>query len=66
MARSRFGTSTIGACAECRGFGRTLGIDVNPLVVGGRLGELIDAVLVDHDPVGHADLDALERLRVVY
>ena len=41
-----------------------LGVDVYPLVVGRRLGELVDPVLVDHDPVGQADLLALQRFGI--
>ena len=29
---------------------------MDPLEVAGRLGELVDALLIDRDPVGHADL----------
>ena len=34
------------------------GIDVDELMVLGRIGEGVDALLVDQDPVGQADLAA--------
>jgi hypothetical protein len=39
-------------------FRRTLRVDVDPLVICGRFGELIDPVLIDHYPIGQADLFA--------
>jgi hypothetical protein len=33
---------------------------VNPLIIGGRFCELIDAMLVDDGPVGQADLYAFQ------
>jgi hypothetical protein len=42
------------------------GVDVNPLVVGRGFSELVDSVLVDDGPFGHADLDAFEHLGVIY
>ena len=33
-----------------------LDVDVDPLVVAGRVGEPVDAVLVDGDPVAGAEL----------
>ena len=40
---------------------RTLDVDVDPLVVVGRVGELVDPVLVDRQPLGGADLLARRR-----
>ena len=34
------------------------GVDVDPLVVAGRLGEAVDAVLVDLEPVAGAEVGA--------
>jgi len=31
-------------------------IDMNPLVILGAIGEIVDALLVDRDPVADADL----------
>jgi hypothetical protein len=42
----------------------SLGIDMNPLVIGRRFGELVNSMLIDDDPVGQADLFAFERLRI--
>jgi hypothetical protein len=38
--------------------GRPLDVDVNPLVVAGRLGELVDPLLVDQDPFAGAEVFA--------
>jgi hypothetical protein len=42
--------------AARRLLGSALLVDVNPLLVAGRLRELVDAVLRDLDPVADADL----------
>jgi diguanylate cyclase (GGDEF)-like protein/PAS domain S-box-containing protein len=43
---------------------RSFGIDVNPLVVEGRVGEFVDLVLRDRDPIGHAEVgtDGAEKI----
>jgi diguanylate cyclase (GGDEF)-like protein/PAS domain S-box-containing protein len=43
---------------------RALGVDVDPLVVERRLGELVDLILGDRHPVGHAQIgpDGAEQL----
>ena len=80
MARARFGTSTklAGQCGyQCkrqvtvsdrlavRHFTRrALGIDVYPLMVGGRLGKLVDTILVNDGPVRHADFRTFEQFGV--
>ena len=38
-------------------------VDVDPLVVAGRVGELVDALLGDLDPVAVAEVLAHGRLR---
>src|SRR6267378_3764903 len=40
-------------------------VDMNPLLVAGRLGELVDAVLGDLDPVADADLGADSGLELI-
>ena len=35
--------------------GRARDIDVDPLMITGRVGKLVHAVLIDRVPVGHAD-----------
>ncbi len=47
-------------------FGCTLGIDVNPLVVRGCLGKLIDTILVNNHPFGETDFFVLQRLGVFH
>ena len=47
-----------------RTFARALRVDVDPLVVGGRVGEAIDAVLVDRDPVADDRVLADDRLEI--
>ncbi len=44
---------------------RLLGIDVNPLVVAGRLGELVDPLLLDLQPVGVPQLLTDGRAQLV-
>ena len=39
---------------------RPFGIDMNPLVIVSRISKLVDALLINHDPVRHADLFAFE------
>ncbi len=46
--------------------GGSLGVDMYPLVITRRLGELVDTVLIDDDPVGQTDLLALEPLCILY
>ena len=41
-----------------------LGVHVDPLVIPGRFGELVDPVLINDHPIGQADLDALQHLRI--
>ena len=36
-------------------FGRALDVDVDPLMVAGGFGELVDPLLGDFQPIGHAD-----------
>ncbi len=43
---------------------RPFGIDVNPLEITGRLGEPVDFLLVDIDPVGQAYFLAFQRFRI--
>ncbi len=43
---------------------RAFCVDVYPLVIARGLGKLVDPILIDNDPVGQADLLALERFRV--
>jgi hypothetical protein len=47
--------------AERRLAPRTLRIDVNPLVIAGRVGETVDATLIDLDPAARERLGADER-----
>jgi hypothetical protein len=47
--------------------GRARGVDVNPLMIAGGVGELLDAILRDRKPVADGDLlaDAIaERVNV--
>ena len=41
---------------------RPLRVYVYPLVIGSRLGKLVDAMLVDDRPFGQSDFLAFERL----
>lgn len=36
--------------------GRALHIDVNPLMIAGRVGETVDPLLIDKKPISHAQL----------
>src|SRR5262249_1714583 len=45
---------------------RALAIDVDPLVVEGRIGELVDVLLGHGEPLGHRDFLACPRLEPVY
>jgi hypothetical protein len=38
-----------------RAFGRLFDINVNPLMIVGALGELVDPFLIDQDPIAHPD-----------
>ena len=40
---------------ERRLAGRARGVDVNPLVIAGRIGELLNAILRDLEPVADGD-----------
>ena len=42
----------------------SLRIDMDPLVITGCLGKLVNSMLIDDDPVGQADLLAFECLGV--
>ena len=44
--------------------GGTFSIDMNPLVIAGCFGKLVNTMLIDDDPVGQADLLAFECLGV--
>lgn len=44
---------------------RAICIDMNPLMVGGRLCELVNAVLIDDYPIGKTDLLALQGLGIL-
>ena len=43
----------------------TFRIDVNPLIIGGRLCELINSVLIDDDPILQPNLLALKCFRII-
>ena len=43
---------------------RPFGIDMNPLEITGRLGEPVNFLLVDIDPVGQAHFLAFQRFRI--
>src|SRR5271156_5128297 len=52
---------SVGYCCTVRTFGtRAVGIDVDPLVIAGDIGERVDALLVDACPVADAQLLADE------
>ena len=48
-----------------RSLGRPLGIDMDPLVIVGGVGEQIDAVLGDLQPLRRTELPALRRDELV-
>jgi hypothetical protein len=49
-----------------RARGGPLGFHVDPLVVAGGLGELVDPLLVDHDPVAGAEILTLGEPQLSY
>jgi hypothetical protein len=44
-----------------RAFGRPLRVDVNPLVIAGRVGEEVDVILADRHPIALSDAFTLDR-----
>ena len=47
---------TVGDGFAKRALRRPFDIDMNPLMIVGAIGELIDAVLIDYQPVAYPDL----------
>ena len=43
---------------------RPLGVDMNPLEITGRLGEPVNFLLIDFDPVGQTHFLAFQRFRI--
>ena len=43
---------------------RPVGVNMNPLKISGRLGEAVNFLLVNLDPVGQSDLLALQRFSI--
>ena len=46
-------------------FGGALHVDVDPLMVSGRLSKHVDAILINHMPIGHANFLAGKRFEII-
>jgi hypothetical protein len=61
----RQGEEPVGDGAAERALFGALGVDVDPLVVAGDLGEAVDALLIHGQPVGDAELLSEQALQLL-